>query len=453
MLRDLHGLAVSTSNPQALDAYERALKSMRTYRGDPTAPLDEAIALDPGFAAAYAAKALALITVFERRFATQAHAVLDAGAAALARATPRERALGEVARRLAAGDWHGGAGALDKILVANPRDILALQVGHLVDFVRGDALNLRNRVSRVLRHWSKADPAYAYVLGMHAFGLEECNQYPEAEAQGMQSLAIAGDDCWAVHAVTHVLEMQGRIEEGIRFLEGRRNDWATDDNGFAFHNWWHLALFNLDQARYHKVLALYDQRLSGALELAMSRLDATSLLWRLKLEGVDIGRRFDAVADSWEAAIEEEGGFYAFNDFHAVLSFAATGRAGAIAKARAALERSMREPGANADMARLVGVDVSEAAIAFCAGNDSQAVSRLEAVRDTASRFGGSHAQRDLLTLTLVQAATRAGDSQLAQHYIAERLVHKPASAWGRRLAERAGAGSGGRRLAQAAVR
>ena len=60
--------------------------------------------------------------------------------------------------------------------------------------------------------------------------------------------------------------------------------------------------------------------------------------------------------------------------------------------------------------------------------------SRDRAVRDTAHRFGGSHAQRDLITLTLIEAALRSGDASRARHYTAERLVHKPASAWGERL-------------------
>jgi hypothetical protein len=59
-------------------------------------------------------------------------------------------------------------------------------------------------------------------------------------------------------------------------------------------------------------------------------------------------------------------------------------------------------------------------------------------VRDIAHRFGRSHAQRDVLTLRLIEAALRSGDAARARHYVAERLVHKPKSAWGQRLAGRA---------------
>ncbi len=207
MLQDPRGLAVSTSNPKALDAYGRALYAFNTYRGDPIAPLDEAIGLDAGFAAAYAAKALILCTFFESRFMRDALATLEQARPALERANARERALAEAARAIASGDWQAGVRRLEAILVEHPRELLALQVAHLMDFYRGDALNLRNRVTRVLPSWDPALPGYAYVLGMHAFGYEECNQYPEAERAGRKAVELSGDDSWAVHAVAHVTEM------------------------------------------------------------------------------------------------------------------------------------------------------------------------------------------------------------------------------------------------------
>lgn len=234
----------------------------------------------------------------------------------------------------------------------------------------------------------------------------------------MRALALAPEDCWAVHAVTHVMEMQGRIDEGVRFLEERMSDWATEDNGFAFHNWWHLALFQVDRGDFGTALSIYDRVLADAHAVALSRLDATAMLWRLRLEGADVGDRFEKVADAWSEALEGEGGFYAFNDFHAAMAFAGAGRDEATRRLRAAIEKAAREESANGGMTRAVGLDAAE-------------------VRDLSSRFGGSHAQRDVLTLTLIEAARRSGQSRLAEHVLNERLVHKPRSAWGGRIAER----------------
>ena len=440
MNHDAQGLPVTLTDARALEPYERAMLALRSYRGDPVAPLDEALAIAPDFAAAAVAKALVLMTFFERRFARDALATLDAAAPWLPAATPRERALAAAARRLAEGDWHGGTAALEGVLAEHPRDILAIQVAHAMDFFRGDALNLRNRISRVLPHWSRSVPGYSYVLGMHAFGLEECNQYAEAEAAGLRALAIEPADGWAVHAVTHVMEMQGRIGEGIAFLEDRRADWAPEDNGFAFHNWWHLALFRMDGGDLEGALAIYDRVLAGAHGIALSRVDATALLWRLMLEGADVGSRFSAVADAWAGDLEAEGGFYAFNDFHAALAFGAAGREASAGRLRDRLDAAAWESGANGEMARVVGIDAAAAVLAFADRDYDRAVDRLQAVRDIASRFGGSHAQRDLLTLTLVEAARRAGRTALAAHYANERIVHKPGSRWGWRLHERLGA-------------
>jgi tetratricopeptide (TPR) repeat protein len=439
MLNDPQGLALPALAPAASAALANALTAFRTYRGDPIAPLDEAIRLAPGLAIAPIAKALVLVTLFERRFARDALKTLDAAAPALARAGARERALAAAARRLAEGDWHGGVAALDQVLMDHPRDLLAIQAAHIVDFVRGDSLNLRNRISRVLPHWSPSVPGYSFVLGMHAFGLEECNQYPEAEATGLRALEMAPEDCWAVHAVTHVYEMQGRTEEGARFLQQRKADWATPDNGFAFHNWWHLALFHLDRGDHAAALAIYDEVLAGAHGMALSRIDATAMLWRLKLEGVDVGARFEAVADAWQHDLDAEAGFYAFNDFHAALAFAATGRDAPAARLRQAVQDATRRSDANAAMAREVGIGLCEAIHDFAVGRYGPAAEWLAAARDGAVRFGGSHAQRDLLTLTLIEAARLAGRGKLARHYLGERLVHKPGGAWGLRLAKRIG--------------
>jgi hypothetical protein len=89
-----------------------------------------------------------------------------------------------------------------------------------------------------------------------------------------------------------------------------------------------------------------------------------------------------------------------------------------------------------------VGLAIGRAIRAFGDERYPQVVAELEPVRDLASRFGGSHAQRDVLSLTLIEAAIRSGQPALARHYLAERLVAKPASRWGHRLRARTGGAS-----------
>jgi tetratricopeptide (TPR) repeat protein len=441
MLQDHRGLAVSTASTAALSHFEKALQQFHAYRGDPIATIDAALAEDDAFVLGHLFKAFVLATTSEGRHLPAARAAVARAASVFARTNPRERALIVAGRQLVNGDWHAASRSFDAVLREWPRDALALQTAHLMDFYRGDALNLRNRISRVLPAWSTTLPGYSYVLGMHAFGLEECNQYVEAEATARRALDIEPTDGWAVHAVTHVMEMQGRIDEGIGWLTTRAADWATDDNGFAPHNWWHLALFHLDRGAFDAALDLYDRKLDGPQsDTLLVLIDCTALLWRLQLEGVNVGDRFERVAERWHGKAVEERGFYAFNDVHAMMSFAATRRTADCQRLLAEMRVTATDgAGVNQAMTRDIGLPLAEGIQAFAQGRPLQAIERIDSVRDVAHSFGGSHAQRDLLTLTLIEAAIRAGDTSRARHLLAEREVHKP-TAWSARLAARVNA-------------
>ncbi|MGE5169402.1 MAG: tetratricopeptide repeat protein [Rudaea sp.] len=438
MKTDLRGVPVTGGDGFALERYETALRQYQSYVGDPVATIDEALAAQPAFVAGHLLKALVFYTLGERRFATLAAEALAAARAHAASANRREQDLMTGAGLLVDGAWHHACRVFDRVLADYPRDALALQTAHLMDFFRGDALNLRNRISRVLPHWDRSVPGFSYILGMHAFGLEEMNQYAEAEATALHALSLEPKDGWAVHAAVHVMEMQGRIDEGAKFLSEREPDWAPD-NGFAFHNFWHLALLLMDDARHDRALALYDAHVHPRpAEYVLSLIDATALLWRMHLEGVDLGDRLERVADDWQSRLDGEAGFYAFNDAHAAMAFVATDRRAELATLMRAMREAAARGDANAAMERDVGLPLVEGIVAFGEQRYGDAVELIEAIRDGANRFGGSHAQRDLITLTLIEAALRGGDVMRARHYVGERLTHKPHSRWGARLLGRA---------------
>lgn len=436
---DPRGNPVSCGNRTALDLYEKALLSYQTYVGDPIAVIDEALKAQPDFVLAYAFRAGALMTFSEQRFARLARETLNDSEKYLPYANDRERNLIAAAQKLVDGNWNAACQHYDKVLIAYPRDIFAAQTAHIYDFFRGDSLNLRNRVMRILPHWSPSVPGYSYLLGMYAFGLEECNQYPEAEMFADKALALEAKDAWAVHAGTHVREMKGNIDEGIAFLEERIEDWAPNNN-FAYHNWWHLALFYLDRADYAKVLALYDQKVfPQEADFSLNLIDASALLWRLHLLNVDVGERSQRLADIWQRKLDDEKDFYAFNDIHALLTFFMAGREKAASQLIADLEAltELRNGPSNVAMTRDVGLPLARGLRAFAEGQWQKAIDEISLVRDYANRFGGSHAQRDLLTLTVIEAALRGGQFSLARHYISERNVSRPGSALGWRLQAR----------------
>jgi tetratricopeptide (TPR) repeat protein len=443
-MTDVATWSISCADPEIHGALRRALDLFHTHDGDPLEPLKPVLARRPDFVFGHLFRVVALMLTSERRFQAPARASLAAAEALSDQANPRERALTRALAALVAGDWDGASRQLDRVLIDHPTDAFTLQTGQLVDFYRGDAANMRNRVARVLPSWGADLPGYGFVLGMYAFGLEECNQYADAERIGRQALAIEPRDAWAVHAVAHVMEMQGRIDEGIAWLTTRAPDWSPIDgpaSGFAAHNWWHLALFHLDHDDTDACLDILDGRIMpGTGDFALGLLDATALLWRLRLLGMPIGNRMESVADTWEAKLAGEVGYFAFNDFHAGLAFAATGRDAALA-ATVAAQRAAAEgsPGRAQAVAAAVGLPLVLALADYAAGNHAEAAWRLVDVRDRATHFGGSHAQRDLITLTLIDAARRAGERALARHFLNERLTAKPDSPLGWRLRERLG--------------
>jgi len=430
---DIRNTPVS-GEPDALEEYEKALKSFQTYVGDPIALIDGTLAKHPEFILGHLFRAIAYCLTSERRHLAAAQSSLFAAQKLLATANQREQLLYTAIEQLVAGQWHAACLAFDHVLQQYPRDALALQTAHLMDFFRGDALNLRNRLGRVLPEWDENMPGYSYLLGMYAFGLEECNQYADAEKYALRALELNPVDAWSVHAAVHVMEMCGRAEEGIRFLQDRESSWAPD-NGFSFHNWWHLGLMYLEQGDDAKVLDIFDRHIFTGADDCVVLVDVTSMLWRLHLLDVDLGSRFEQLANVWSQKLDEEAGYYAFNDFHASLAFAATGAQQQLSQlGDQLLHAATSDDTSNAQMSANVGGPLVQAVSAYAAQQYDVAVELLLKTRDVAYGFGGSHAQRDIINLTLLSAASKQGNASLVRHLCNERKINKPNESMGERI-------------------
>lgn len=413
----------SGASDAALARYDEALADFQRFTGDPVTALREATDDSPGFVMAHVLNAYLHLT------GTDAAGVPIAqgfhAAAAAAPANPREAAHVAAVEQLLRGEMRQAARTLEDIAIAWPRDALALQAGQLLDFLLGDSRMLRDRIGRALPHWDRSMPGYHAVQGMLAFGLEETGLYDRAEAAGREAIGLEPRNGWAQHAVAHVMEMQDRREDGVAWMREDLGRW-TDGSFFAVHNWWHLALFHLGLDQTDEVLALYDGPIWGhRSDLAFDMVDASALLWRLHLRGVDVGDRWAALADSWQAALEGES-LYAFNDAHAAMAYVGAGRGDALAALAEAQARAVARPGDNALFIGEVGRPVVAGVAAFGRGDWKGAVEALRPVRNRAGRFGGSHAQRDLIDLTLIEAARRAGDSALHAALVAERDAARP---------------------------
>jgi len=434
---DEHGNVRTVATAEALEAYDRAVDDPLHFRAAVVGSLEEAVDADPTAPMPRLAQAYLGILGTERDDAAAAAAALAdwLPGADPRRWTPNERAHLAAAQALLRGDLTGGGGMLRDIVCEHPRDALALAVGHQVDFLTGDAVTLRDRVGSVLTAWSPADRHYGFLLGMYAFGLEETGLYARAEDAGEQAVAADGTDVWGIHAVVHTLEMQGRFAEGVGYLDALAAGWQGG-NFLAVHTWWHYCLYLLEAGRADRALDIYDAVLHHAKSenVAMEMLDAAALLWRLLLEGADQTERWTVLADAWDAKTAEP--YYAFNDMHAVMSYVGAGRLTdartLVAARRQYVATATDLTITNVGMTRDVGIPVAEAIVAFGEGRYDDVVERLLPIRYVVNRFGGSHAQRDAVQRTLLEAALRSGRQDLARALLSERLGVNPCSpyAW-----------------------
>ncbi|ESX98943.1 tetratricopeptide repeat protein [Mesorhizobium sp. LNJC405B00] len=423
-VRDPFGLMFSGATEAGFSPYSQAVHELQCFVGDPVGSVDRAISADPGFVMAHVFKGY-LFGLATEREATAVAQACHAAALPLA-ATPREQAHLAALGHLAGGRWHDAARLLEDIAIDNPLDAVALQVGHQIDFFTGNARMLRDRIGRALPSWRCGMPGYHAILGMQAFGLEEMGDYVRAESFGRQAIEIEPRDGWAQHAVAHVMEMQSRQRDGIAWMRTNPEAW-TKESFLQVHNWWHLALFHYDLGETDEVLKLYDGPIYGERStLALNMVDASAILWRLYLGGVDVGDRWAALAANW--APKAGAGNYAFNDAHAMMAFVGAGLEAPVKILLEAQHEAMRGSDDNAAFTRDVGQPLTEGIKAFGEGNYSEAVRLIRPIRAIAHRFGGSHAQRDVIDLTLIEAALRAGDTALARALTAERALARPDS-------------------------
>jgi tetratricopeptide (TPR) repeat protein len=430
-MKDSFGHDFSGANDASLQALLQAQDELRCYLNDPAASVELALSASPDMTMAHVMKAWLYLLGTEPGGIAVARACCEAAAALPA--NEREQQHLKAASLLAHGHLQEAARVLEDLSLRYPHDLLALQAGHQIDFFRGDSRMLRDRIARALPAWGPGQHGRHAVLSMYAFGLEETGDYAGAERFGRQALELEPRDGWAWHAVAHVLEMRNDPAAGVAWLAPQAAVWSRD-SFFAVHNWWHLALFHLELGLVDEVLRLYDGAIAGTgSSLMLDLVDASAMLWRLKLRGVDAGARWTALAERWAAA--SVPGLYAFNDVHAMMAYTGAGQAGRQRELLEAQRAAMERDNDNAGFTREVGEPVLRALQALSEGEGGRAAALLRRIRSQAHRFGGSHAQRDVIDLTLLAAARQAGDRPLADGLAAERERLRP---WAARVAARA---------------
>ncbi len=298
-------------------------------------------------------------------------------------------------------------------------------------FFLGDLVQMRDSMARVMPRWDESVPGYGYVLGCRAFSLEENNDLVQAEALGKRAVEINEDDIWAGHCVAHVLEAGGRRREGIEWIDSHEEAWKKR-GVFAQHMWWHRALHYLELERFDAVLDAYDRQFwAEPTEDNIAIGNASSMLMRLDMLGIDVGGRWNPVAEICAGRIDAR--LRPFNDLHFIMALTMAGRNG---EARAMLDSMRAFADSNPDAAvtiavtyRDAAIPVAEAIIAHGAKDHARVIEIMMPARYRMLQLGGSWAQRDVWERMLINAALKDGRHGLARALLAERTDIAPNSA------------------------
>jgi len=420
VLQDAHGLALSTTSAETVRAFDHTLAGYLKYRADTPQRLGALIKLEPELGMSHVLKGYFMMLSFKEALVGVARESEAAAGKLSGAMNGRETTHLTALRCWIAGDLERTLRIWEEILVAHPHDVLAFRLHHFVAFWFGKPDLMVRTVETVLPHWSEDLPGIGSMLACRAFAHEETGSYTVAEAAGRAAIELDPGDVWAAHAVAHVLEMQGRRGEGIAWLKGLEPNWAGANN-LMHHLWWHRALYHLERGEHDEVLALYDKGfrdLSSPLTQAQPDLyidvqNAASMLYRLVRQGVDVGARWEELADKAETRFGD-----CLNPFtlpHWMMALTGAGRWN---KAQTMLEAMRAVAGRNSGtippLVRDYALPVCEAVLANARGEPSCAVALMAPAIGGMYRLGGSHAQQDVLEQVFLDAALKAKHTEAA---------------------------------------
>ena len=324
---------------------------------------------------------------------------------------------------------------LEALLRDHPRDLASLKLVQGFHFNLGDARSML----RVALGSQAAAADVPYLHGMTAFGHEQCHEMRQAEQAARRAIAMQEKEPWAHHALAHVMLTEGRIAEGRAFMQDMSRLWVGLNSFMETHNWWHLALFALEQGDDAAVLALYDDHVWGVCkEYSQDQIGAVSLLARLELAGVDVGERWQDVADHLAARTHDQ--VQPFLDMQYLYGLARAGRPEADPLLRAVEDFAPRAPALTRAAWQGVAVPACRGLLAHARGDFARAAEALAQARPRLQTIGGSHAQRDLFEQILIDALLRSGQHGPARALLEPQLAASPDSIRRqRRLAQAAG--------------
>src|SRR5215470_14294377 len=382
MPNDAYDLPVSTTDPDALALYDRAVRALLGWQADALTLFRAAADRDPGLALAHAGAAVCLF--LEERFA-ETKAATEAARGAATRQTERERSHVAALTAWTSGQVPQAERLMREHLATWPRDAMVFQRLYYVYFWLGKFPEMLALTDALRDRY----PGSSFVLGLHAFALEEAGRCAEAIRTAEAALTLEANDPWSVHALAHALYESASFDSGVTKLPPAIHP-CRGLNWFRNHLVWHLALVGEPVAA----------RWAPFTAIARERVNRMGLL---------------------------------FHAAHVAMALAGGGDwAAAKAHLEAVRARAPKDP------TRLMGdvlAPLIEGLHAFAQGDYATTIAKIEPLRPRIVELGGSRAQRDVFHDTLFEACFRGGDAERAGRFLAERLARRPDHFWRTRAA------------------
>jgi len=432
-VQNFDGLEFACASEKSVEQWDIVVESYAAYARDVGRQLKLLLEIDPNMPMAMCMKGYFGKMMGNQAQSGRAREMLDRifGKYSADDMSSREWLHVKALQAWCAGQNDEAVGFWEDILSQWPGDFVALRLAHFSHFYSGESEHIRDSVRRVLQHYGPEHPYHGYVLGMYAFGLEECGEYREAENFGRKAVDINPADAWSVHAVAHVMEMEERRQEGIEWVASTEAHWSTVNN-FRFHLYWHQALYYLEQGEFDAVLKLYDNQVASDLdsEFYLDMCNAASLLWRLELHGQDVGSRWSSLAETARSHVNDQE--LVFVSLHYLMALSGAGDQDSANDLLDVL-RSWRDSGTTqGTVLGDVGLDIAAAVIASRNRDYDLGYKLLEGIGGSMSLIGGSKAQQDLFTMIMLDSAVHAAGKNQVSELLKNRISQRPQSPWGK---------------------
>lgn len=416
--KDARGLLLTTASPDAVALFDAAIDSYLGLKEGTGDILKAAMEADPDFTMAHVLRGYFMMLFGHRGLMARGRESWEK-ASELAEAQgigARERGHVAALDAWSRNDTIAARAALWQVLEADPTDLLAVKLAENFSFYLGDRAGLARTAALAAPAWSDALPGWGFVRGMAAFAAEENFDFADAEAAADEALAANASDIWAAHAGAHVRQMTGRLGEAKDWIENLAPNWS-DCGAFVYHLWWHRCLLSLETGDKEEVLEIYDRFVRPESTRDFRDIaNASALLWRFGIAGIDVEARWEELADHAEARAGEN--VLSFAETHFMFALAGAGRfdrgAEAVAAARDYAASGKGE--SQEEVMASVGIPVCEAILAFAQGDYAKSTNLLTPIEQDLHRCGGSYLQQEVFRELLVASAARGGAQDVARN-------------------------------------